>query len=212
METTNLTQSMTHVHLMRIEEMPQIELYLDQVLTLVTEGLQFMAAPDETLLTGSMVNNYVKQHVVPAPRKKRYTRRHLAHLLFVTAFKRVFSIAEVSQMLELTALAGVDEAALYDEACTTIELAVAARFGGADVAEREAAAGRLAEVATADVARILVAAADSLASKIYVEKTLGAALAAAAEKPVEPAPAAERAQPAPEGAPTPAATAPEATR
>ena len=81
-----------------------------------------MQLPGETLLTGSMVNNYVKQGVIPAPHKKRYTRRHLASLLFVCAFKRVFfSIAQVKQLMERIYASGVDLAWLYDEACALLE-------------------------------------------------------------------------------------------
>lgn len=159
MQADEFDQSMTQIHIMRIDEMPRIELYLDQVLTIVADELAFMAAPGETLLTGSMVNNYVKQHVVPAPVKKRYTRRHLACLLFVTAMKRVFSIAQIQTMLEGVAESGAIEAEVYDRTCSALEAALAARFGGE---KREAEA----------LGDILDAAIDSLAAKIYVEKRL----------------------------------------
>ena len=97
----SLAERMRSVHISRIREMPRIELYLDQLLTLVSQELEFMQVPGETLVTGSMVNNYVKQGVIPAPRKKRYTRRHVASLLFVCALKRVFSISQVSQLAAL---------------------------------------------------------------------------------------------------------------
>ena len=66
-----LAERLGSVHVSRIHEMPRIELYLDQLLTLVAQELEFMRLPDETLVTGSMVNNYVKQGVIPAPRRKR---------------------------------------------------------------------------------------------------------------------------------------------
>ena len=56
-----LARRMREAHIMRIDEMPRIELYLDQVLALVSQSLSFMALPGEELITGSMVNNYVKQ-------------------------------------------------------------------------------------------------------------------------------------------------------
>ena len=109
-----LAERMRALHITRIDEMPRIELYLDQVLTLVTQELEFMQVPGETLVTGSMVNNYVKQGVIPAPRKKRYTRRHVASLLFVCALKRVFSISQVSQLAALIWSSELDLEALYD--------------------------------------------------------------------------------------------------
>ena len=84
-----LSEYMASVHIYRIDELPRIELYLDQVITLVCDELAFMCLPDEQTLTGSMVNNYVKQRLIPAPKRKRYTRRHVASLLFICAFKRV---------------------------------------------------------------------------------------------------------------------------
>ena len=94
----DLSQRVRTLHIARIDEMPRIDLYLDQVLSLVSEELSFMALPGEMLLTGSMVNNYVKQKLVPAPARRRYTRRHVATLIFVCAFKRVFSISEVKDL------------------------------------------------------------------------------------------------------------------
>ena len=68
-----LAEYMSSVHIYRIDELPRIELYLDQVITLVCDELAFMCLPDEQTLTGSMVNNYVKQRLVCAPKRKRYT-------------------------------------------------------------------------------------------------------------------------------------------
>lgn len=158
-ELDQIKQSMTQLHIMRIDEMPRIELYLDQVLAIVSDELAFMAAPGETLLTGSMVNNYVKQHVIPAPQKKRYTRRHIAYLLFVTAMKRVFSIAQIQAILEGIEVAEADKTEVYDCICTALEQALAARFGG------EAAD-------PPELGDVLNAAVDSLAAKVYVEKCL----------------------------------------
>lgn len=110
-----LARRMREAHIMRIDEMPRIELYLDQVLALVSQSLSFMALPGEELITGSMVNNYVKQRVVPAPRRRRYTRRHVATLTFVCAFKRVFSINEIKALYEACIDEGVNVASAYDE-------------------------------------------------------------------------------------------------
>ena len=172
-----LAERMRTLHITRIGEMPRIELYLDQVLTLVTQELEFMRVPGDATVTGSMVNNYVKQGVIPAPRKKRYTRRHLASLLFVCAFKRVFSIAQVKQLMERIYASGADLAWLYDEACGLLERSLAARFDGADAREslREEGAG-LGDVAERsldpELERLIEASVASLATKVFVEQTL----------------------------------------
>ena len=150
-----LAQRMTTVHISRIDEMPRIELYLDQVLSLVSDELAFMALPGEDLITGSMVNNYVKQRLVPAPVHRRYTRRHVATLLFVCAFKRVFSISEVKALYEACVERSIDVASTYDDLVAAVERALAARFAelageSAGAPERDVASGApLAPAATA---------------------------------------------------------------
>ena len=159
-----LSERMAHVHISRISELPRIELYLDQVLAIVAGELAPVMLPGEVAITGSMVNNYVKQKVVPAPRRKRYTRRHVASLLFVTAMKRVYSIGQIASMIDRS---DVDVSALYDEVVALLEQSLAQRFcDGAPAAEP-----RLTE-APAELAHVLEAAVASLAAKVYVEQTL----------------------------------------
>lgn len=170
-----LAERMGSLHITRINEMPRIELYLDQLLTLVTRKLEFMQVPGEAAVTGSMVNNYVKQGVIPAPHKKRYTRRHLASLLFVCAFKRVFTIAQVKQLMERVYASGADLAWLYDEACGLLERSLAACFSPAPEGEPlDPGIGepRGEKSLDLELARLIEAAVASLAAKVYVEQTL----------------------------------------
>ena len=103
-----LAHQMQSLHIARVAEMPRIELYLDQVLSIISSELSFMYAPNEKIVTGAMVNNYVKQRIVPAPTRKRYTRRHIASLIFVCAFKRVLSISQIEQIILTGHELGVD--------------------------------------------------------------------------------------------------------
>ena len=183
-----LAERMSTVHLSRIREMPRIELYLDQLITLVSQELEFMQVPGETPVTGSMVNNYVKQGVIPAPRRKRYTRRHVASLLFVCALKRVFSIAQVSQLAGQIWDSGLDLEALYDDSCAALERALARRFspdapgegdgapgeknGEADDARPLTLVDASGEPAAPELARLIQAAMDALAAKVAVEQAL----------------------------------------
>lgn len=123
-----LVHMMTSLHIARYEELPKIELYLDQVLAIVTEELAFMQLGDEKILTGSMVNNYVKQGLVPAPYKKRYTRRHVAFLLFICSLKRVLSINQIADILTLLHAAHIDEMHAYDDLISAFEYALAAQL------------------------------------------------------------------------------------
>lgn len=83
------------------EELPKIELYMDQVIGLITQYLGFFVfdLSEEKLLTPSMVNNYVKMKLLPAPQKKKYGRKHIALLIMICTFKQSLSMAAVEQML-----------------------------------------------------------------------------------------------------------------
>jgi hypothetical protein len=174
-----LAERMVNVHISRAHELPRIELYLDQLLALVDGELSFMKLPDEqTMVTGAMVNNYVKRHLVPAPVKHRYTRRHVCYVICVCAFKRVFSIAQVAQIVKMAEGSRLNLEHAYDQLCAALECALAEQFAvGADfvVPAVEPVISlvdeRGGEVSTS-LERTLEAAVVSLASKIYVEQML----------------------------------------
>ncbi len=79
------------------EELPDLELYMDQVLSLVG---RYLPAGEDRGLTASMVNNYVKQKVLPPPVNKRYGRGHIAALLMICSLKSVMPISAVQQLFE----------------------------------------------------------------------------------------------------------------
>ncbi len=79
------------------EELPDLELYMDQVLSLVG---RYLPAGEDRGLTASMVNNYVKQRVLPPPVSKRYRRGHLAALLMLCTLKSVMPISAVQQLFQ----------------------------------------------------------------------------------------------------------------
>ena len=83
------------------DELPKIDFYLDQVIALVNQYLGFFVydPEEEKLLTPSMVNNYVKLRLIPAPVRKKYGRRHIALLLMICTFKQSVSMAAMSEML-----------------------------------------------------------------------------------------------------------------
>ena len=90
----------TGQRLPRWEELPDIELYMDQVLILVERYLGSMSGPDGRNLTASMVNNYVKQGVMPPPVRKKYGKIHLAYLLMICCLKAAIPIAAIRTLLE----------------------------------------------------------------------------------------------------------------
>lgn len=82
------------------ERLPELELYMDQVVTFLNRQLEPFTTGDERLLTPSMVNNYVKDGVLPRPEKKKYSRNHLAMLMMICSLKSVLSLPEISEMLQ----------------------------------------------------------------------------------------------------------------
>lgn len=81
------------------EELPDIDLYMDQVVGLMVKYLSIQDI-DEKLITPSMINNYVKMNIIPAPVKKRYNRTHIAYLIIVCILKQTLSIADIKNLIE----------------------------------------------------------------------------------------------------------------
>lgn len=75
--------------------LPDIELYMDQVIFLLNQYLKdILPVP----VTQSMINNYVKQKAIPAPVKKRYSKLHLAYLIIFCTLKQTLSIATIKKL------------------------------------------------------------------------------------------------------------------
>lgn len=84
----------------RFDELPNIDLYMDQVMALINRYLAFFSVDDESeIITRSMINNYVKMKIIPIPVKKKYSRIHLACLIMIGALKQSLSIQTISALL-----------------------------------------------------------------------------------------------------------------
>lgn len=84
------------------DTMPDIGLYMDQVLMLLNKyiGVFFTSDEDgECGVTASMLNNYVKQKLVPSPEKKKYDRNRLSLFFMICILKRVLSITQIKELL-----------------------------------------------------------------------------------------------------------------
>ena len=82
------------------ERLPDIGLYMDQVLTLVDRQLAFYRrGEDDKLVTSAMVNNYIKDGLLPRAEAKKYTPAHLALLLVTGALKQVLSIPDIKRIV-----------------------------------------------------------------------------------------------------------------
>ena len=81
-------------------ELPDIEIYMDQVITLINKYIGGFTPDGDTLLTPSMINNYVKNNILPCPVKKRYSRTHLSRLIIICLLKPVLSINAIGTLIE----------------------------------------------------------------------------------------------------------------
>jgi hypothetical protein len=82
--------------------LPDIGLYMDQVQTYIDRqlGLYRRDAADR-LLTPAMINNYIKDDLIPRAEFKKYAPVHLALLIMIGALKQVLSIPNLRQLLAL---------------------------------------------------------------------------------------------------------------
>lgn len=84
-----------------LDDIPNIDLYMDQVTTYLNN--KFDAArryEDDKLLTKTMINNYAKSKLLPAPEKKKYSKDHILLLALIFFFKNVISINDVTKVLK----------------------------------------------------------------------------------------------------------------
>ena len=82
------------------EDIPNIDLYMDQVTTFMEEQLAHSKRyQEDKILTKTMINNYAKNNLLPSPVKKRYSREHLLVLIFIYYFKNILSINDIQTLL-----------------------------------------------------------------------------------------------------------------
>ena len=82
------------------EDLPNIELYMDQVTTFLEEQLKNTKRfEDDKIFTKTMINNYAKNNLLPPPVKKKYTKEHVLTLIFIYYFKNILSISDLQRIL-----------------------------------------------------------------------------------------------------------------
>lgn len=99
-----------------VSDLPALELYIDQVITLIEQGYAAnRQTPEEKPLTKMMINNYSKAGLVRPIKGKKYAREHIVQMLIIYALKGTLSMGEIKDVLDtLYTLPGFDSAALFD--------------------------------------------------------------------------------------------------
>lgn len=82
-------------------ELPNIDLYMDQVTTFMDKHLESSKRySEDKLLTKTMINNYTKNNLLPSPEKKKYTKDHMYLLIYIYYMKNILSISDIKSILE----------------------------------------------------------------------------------------------------------------
>ena len=82
------------------EELPDLELYMDQLISQVRRYLSLFPEDEQNpVITPSIINNYVRLRVMPAPKRKRYGKLHIAYAIMICALKQVMTLTEIQKVL-----------------------------------------------------------------------------------------------------------------
>ena len=112
------------IHVPRWNELPEIDLYLDQVVNYIERYVgQYNSNKEDKIITKTMINNYVKMGIMPAPEKKKYSRQHIAYLIVICVLKQVYSISDIGKLISLT-IEYFELSKAYNRFCANLELSV----------------------------------------------------------------------------------------
>lgn len=149
-------------HIPRWNELPNIDLYMDQVLNYIENYLKdyIKIESNEKFITKTMINNYVKQELLEPPIKKKYKKEHIAYLFVICILKQVYSISDINELIKVALKDNTVEEA-YDKFCVALEKAIYATFGEKRYEESEN---------MTEERYLLKNVTQSFANKLYVEK------------------------------------------
>ena len=96
----SILNELSHLQYVHPGDIPNIDLYMDQVTTFMDEQLASTKRyKEDKILTKTMINNYTKNNLLPPPVKKKYSREHMLLLIFIYYFKSILSISDIQSIL-----------------------------------------------------------------------------------------------------------------
>lgn len=97
----SILDSLSRIEYIKPEEIPNIDLYMDQVTTFMDSRLKPSTRNpgDDKILTKTMINNYAKNDLLPPPVKKKYSKEHVLLLIFIYYYKGIMSISDIQNLL-----------------------------------------------------------------------------------------------------------------
>lgn len=97
----SILESIDRVKFVNSDDIPNIDLYVDQVTTFMDKALKstMRYKDQDKVLTKTMINNYAKNDLLPSPYKKKYSKEHVLVLVFIYYFKNILSINDIQNLL-----------------------------------------------------------------------------------------------------------------
>lgn len=97
---SSILESISRIDYIKPGQIPNIDLYMDQVTTFMEEHLRSSKRyEDDKVLTKTMINNYAKNNLLPPPVKKKYSKEHVLVMIFIYYFKNILSIKDIETLL-----------------------------------------------------------------------------------------------------------------
>ena len=128
---SDIKVDVTKFHIPRWNELPNIDLYMDQVLNYIENSLKDYIKSDEKFLTKTMINNYVKHGILQPPINKKYNKLHIAELFAICILKQVYSISEIKELLALALKTNSAENS-YNKFCDYLTDSLVSTFNGTE--------------------------------------------------------------------------------
>ena len=97
----SILNELSHLQYVHPGDIPNIDLYMDQVTTFMDEQLASTKRyKEDKILTKTMINNYAKNDLLPPPVKKKYSKEHVLMLIFIYYYKGVIPMNEIQTLLQ----------------------------------------------------------------------------------------------------------------
>ena len=98
----SIMESLSRIQYIKSADIPNIDLYMDQVTTFMESKLKNTSRNPEAdkILTKTMINNYAKNDLLPPPVKKKYSKEHVLMLIFIYYYKSILSINDIQTLLK----------------------------------------------------------------------------------------------------------------
>ncbi len=110
-----LIQSAVNQSCLEPEQIPDLDLYIDQILMLFEDKLgDTRRREKDKILTKSMVNNYSKERMIRPMKGKKYTREQVLQILMICSLKNMLSIGDIKQVMTILMENGIEAKGLEE--------------------------------------------------------------------------------------------------